>query len=92
MGREPCKIYEKNKLVRLALIGNGVNIGTSCLIAHRVVIARYVQIGNFTKVWGNASIRDGVSVGINSVVGMGAVVIRNIPNNQTWIGIPAKKI
>ncbi len=73
-------------------IGNGVNIGTSCLIAHRVVIAGSVQIGNFTKVWGNASIRDGVSVGINSVVGMGAVVIRNIPNNETWIGIPAKKI
>ena len=68
------------------------NIGTSCLIAHRVVIAGSVQIGNFTKVWGNGSIRDGVSVGINSVVGMGAVVIRNIPNNETWIGIPAKKI
>jgi acetyltransferase-like isoleucine patch superfamily enzyme len=33
-----------------------------------------------------------VRVGENAVVGMGAVVIKNVPADEVWAGIPAKKI
>ena len=37
-----------------------------------------------------ASVRDGLTVGRNSLVGMGAVVIRDVPDNVVVAGIPAK--
>jgi acetyltransferase-like isoleucine patch superfamily enzyme len=32
------------------------------------------------------------SIGVNSVVGAGAVVTKDIPDNEIWAGNPAKKI
>jgi acetyltransferase-like isoleucine patch superfamily enzyme len=39
-----------------------------------------------------AVVRDGLRVGSNSVVGMGAIVTKDIPDNETWVGNPAKKM
>lgn len=37
-------------------------------------------------------IRAGVTIGENAIVGMGAVVLRDIPPHETWVGNPARKI
>ena len=39
----------------------------------------------------NSTIRDGITIGENSVVGMGSLVTKNIPDNEIWIGSPARK-
>jgi len=33
-----------------------------------------------------------ISLGSDVLVGANAVVLKNIPNSETWAGIPAKKI
>lgn len=38
-----------------------------------------------------AIIMGGVSIGKNAVVGAGAVVTRSVPDNETFIGVPARK-
>ena len=38
----------------------------------------------------NATILPGISIGSNSLVGAGSVVSKNIPDNEVWIGNPAR--
>ena len=40
----------------------------------------------------NAVIRQGVKIGDNVTVGAGAVVLKDINSNTTFVGNPAKKI
>ncbi|MBP7173039.1 MAG: N-acetyltransferase [Cloacibacterium sp.] len=40
----------------------------------------------------NATILPGIIVGENTVIGAGSVVTKNVPDNETWVGNPAKKI
>jgi len=44
------------------------------------------------KIGAGATILAGVTIGKESVVGMGSVVLSNIPDGETWVGNPAKKI
>lgn len=99
-----CFILEDNTLQPFTKIGNnnilwsGNHVGhhsiieDNCFITSHVVISGHCQIkkGSFLGV--NSTLRDGITIGENSVVGMGSVVTKNVPNNQTWIGSPAKDI
>lgn len=38
----------------------------------------------------NATILAGLVIGENSMIGSGAVVTKNIPDNEIWIGNPAR--
>ena len=38
----------------------------------------------------NSTILCGIEIGENSLIGAGSVVTKNIPNNQIWLGNPAK--
>lgn len=40
----------------------------------------------------NTIIMPGVTIGNNVIIGCGAVVTKNIPDNQIWGGVPAKHI
>lgn len=86
------------------IIGNHVKINNLCHIAHNNVIGDNVEItgcvnisgGNIIEdnVWisPNASLVGYLHIGKNAVVGMGAVVVKDIPNGETWVGNPARKL
>ena len=40
----------------------------------------------------NAVIKQGVTVGDNVIIGAGAVVLKNVNSNKTFVGNPAKQI
>lgn len=44
------------------------------------------------KIGANATILAGVTIGKNAKIGMGAVVLRDVPDNETWVGNPARAI
>ena len=52
----------------------------------KIIIEENVNIGM------NATIMPGVKIGENSIVGLGAVVTKDVPSNTVVAGIPAKKI
>ena len=52
----------------------------------KIIIEENVNIGM------NATIMPGVKIGKNSIVGLGAVVTKDVPSNTVVAGIPAKKI
>lgn len=83
-------------------IGNFVKLNTNCNVMHDCLIHDYVTIapnavllGHVTvseKVYigANSTILPTISIGEDSLVGAGSVVTRNIDNNITVKGVPAK--
>ena len=85
-------------------IGKHVIINLDCTIGHDVILGDYTTILPSVNVSGNVvieecvnigtgtSIIQGLSIGKNSIIGAGAVVVRNLPNDITAVGVPAKPI
>lgn len=86
------------------IIGDHTKINNLCHIAHNNRIGRNVTItgcvnlsgGNVIEdnVWiaPNASLVGYVHIGENATIGMGAVVVKDVPSNEVWVGNPAKKL
>ncbi|AMM32158.1 acetyltransferase [Sinomonas atrocyanea] len=51
-----------------------------------VTVARAAYVGM------NCSIRQNVRIGAQATVGMGAAVVADVPDGQTWVGVPARQI
>ena len=49
-------------------------------------------IGNNVFIGTNAVIREGVKIVDNCIIGAGAVVLKDIIESGTYVGLPAKKI
>lgn len=86
------------------IIGHHTKISSNCLISHNNVIGSNVTITGCVMISGsntiddnvwiapNSSIRGWIHIGEGAVIGMGAVVIKDIPEHETWIGNPARKM
>ena len=55
-------------------------------------VAKPVSIGDDVWVGGNVTILPGVKIGNNVVIGAGAVVTKDIPDDSLAVGVPAKVI
>lgn len=90
--------------IREVTIGDNVMIGPNTLIStvnhpldpvgrrKHLGIAKPVTIGDDVWIGGNATILPGVTIGNNVVVGAGAVVTRDIPDNSLALGVPARVV
>ena len=67
-------------------IGDHVHIASGAILAGSVTVEEHVHIG------AGATVIEGIHVGHNSLIAAGATVIRNVPDNATVAGVPAKVI
>lgn len=86
------------------VIGNYTKINNLCHIAHNNKIGENVTITGCVNISGsnviddnvwiapNASVKGWVHIGEGALVGMAAVVVKDIPAHETWVGNPARKL
>lgn len=85
-------------------IGKHVIINLDCTIGHDAVLGNYTTVLPSVNVSGSVVTKDcvnvgtgstiiqGITIGENTVVGAGAVVVKDLPANCTAVGAPAKPI
>lgn len=85
-------------------VGNHVIINLDCTVGHDAVLCDYVTVYPGVNISGNTKIGyaaelgtgmqiiQGKTVGDRSIIGAGAVVVRDVPEKCTAVGSPAKPI
>jgi len=85
-------------------LGNNVIINTGAIVEHDCTIEDHVHIATGARLGGavtvregahvglGAAIKQGVQVGRNAIVGAGAVVIHDVADNATVVGVPARPL
>jgi sugar O-acyltransferase (sialic acid O-acetyltransferase NeuD family) len=71
-------------------VGHHTRIGDHCFIASQVVISGDCEIGAGTFIGVNATLRDGIKIGVHSVIGAGALVLSDAPDEAVFIGTAAE--
>ncbi|NLL51772.1 MAG: acetyltransferase [Peptococcaceae bacterium] len=85
-------------------IGKGCIINTGATVDHDCTIGEFVHISPGVHVAGNVAIGPNVWLGIgcivinglnisdNSIIGAGSVVLRDVTEQGTYVGVPARKL
>lgn len=86
------EIGDNSKIGGNAIIGHNAQIGKDCDITSGSIIAGFVTVGDKTVVRIGVSTANGLHIGSNAHVGIGAVVVRNVRDNANMFGNPAKDL
>lgn len=94
-----CVVLDENKVTigSNVFLGPGVQIYTSshpvdAILRRTHKITKPVSIGDDCWIGGNAIILPGITIGNGVVIGAGAVVTKDIPDNVMAVGNPAKVV
>lgn len=79
------------KIDNLVHISHNVKIGANSAIIAHAMIGGSTSIDENSWIAPCASVRDRISIGKNTTIGLGSVVVKNIPDNEIWFGNPALK-
>ena len=91
-----CFIGADAKLEDGVFALGGTIINHHCIIGERVVLtsnvslAGSVQIGARSYIGQASTVREFITIGSDCKIGMGAVVVKNVPDGTTVIGNPAR--
>ncbi|MBL7815073.1 MAG: UDP-3-O-(3-hydroxymyristoyl)glucosamine N-acyltransferase [Saprospiraceae bacterium] len=85
-------LKENCKIDNLVHIAHGAVIGRNALVIALALVAGSVEVGDNAWVAPSSSIIQKVKIGKNATIGMGAVVLKNVGDDEVWVGNPAKKL
>ena len=82
-------IGENTKLDSCVKVAHNVQMGKNNLLVHGTVIGGSCTIGDNNFFGINCSVKQHLTIGSNCTIGMGAVVLHDIPDNTVVYGNPA---
>ncbi len=80
------------KLDHFTHIGHNSSIGENTIITAGVVFCGGSSVERDSWIGVNSIVKEKIKIGKNCTVGLGAVVTKDIPDNETWLGVPARKL
>ena len=89
-----CDVEVGNHVMinQLVSVGLGTKIGDYCTISPHAAISGDVILGEGVWVGSGAVIREGITVGSNVIIGANAAVVKDVPEGETIVGVPAKPL
>ena len=89
----PCSKLGKGVIVNTcSSVDHDCIIGDYCHIAVGAHIAGSVMVGKYAWIGAGGLVKNNLSICENCIVGAGAVVVKDVKESGTYIGVPAKKV
>jgi UDP-N-acetylglucosamine acyltransferase len=85
------KIGNNNLIMAHTHIGHDAGICDGCELSTGTIVGGYALIESGAKIKLGVTIRNRKVIGKDAIVGMGAVVVSDIPAGEIWVGTPARK-
>lgn len=79
-----------NVIRQQVYLGHEFNIGSFNTFRPGCKVGGMLRMGNHNEISLASVVRDGITIGDECVVGMGAVVVKNVDSYCTVMGVPAK--
>lgn len=67
-------------------------VGDFATICAGVSLAGMVTVSEGAYLGSNASVREFAQIGVDAVLGMGAVLLSDLPDGEAWAGVPAREL
>jgi acetyltransferase EpsM len=87
-----------------ARVGAHTIVNSGAIVEHDVELGAWVHVGPGAALGGGAAVgegshiglgarvRDHIRIGARVMIGMGAVVVRDVPDDMTMVGVPARPL
>jgi acetyltransferase-like isoleucine patch superfamily enzyme len=79
-------------LMKHVHVGHDAHIGEGCELAPGTVIGGHAHLENNVRCGIGVLIRPFIRVGAGARLGAGAVVVKDVPAGEVWVGNPARKL
>lgn len=89
---ETTEIGDGTKIDNLVHVAHGVKIGKNCIIVACVQLGGSDIVEDNSWIGPNTSMIEGIRIGKKSLIGVGSVVVKDIPDNTVVAGNPAMPI
>ncbi|WP_201979219.1 acetyltransferase [Hymenobacter rubidus] len=73
-------------------IGHDADLGDFCSLMPHANVSGAARLATGVYLGTNATIIQGVRIGAHTIIGAGAVAVRDLPANVTAVGVPAKEL
>ncbi|MBP7764790.1 MAG: acyltransferase [Syntrophaceae bacterium] len=70
----------------------GLSMSSASPSALQVVERKTTVLREYAFLGVNSVVMPGITIGTGAVIGAGAVVTKDVPDYEIWVGVPAKKI
>lgn len=85
-------ICQGARIDNLVHISHNVIVGKHTAVIANAMVGGGTQVGDYSWIAPSACLRDRITIGAHSVIGLASVVTKNIPDNVTCIGSPAREL
>jgi acyl-[acyl carrier protein]--UDP-N-acetylglucosamine O-acyltransferase len=90
--KEPTRIGERSWLMKGCHLGHDAQVGDDCELAPHTVLGGHVSLADGVRCGIGVLVRPFIKVGAGARLGAGAVVVKDVPAGEVWVGNPARRL